>query len=712
MSESQALAPLVRTDDRGGAGRLDSAELDAIKAELRHIVTRASTTIVQRRRMAEEVRFCRWKGQAPDGRKHREYLREEAFPFEGASDVCVRLADMLVRENKRIALTALKNMALRGLDTTGDGLAGKVTTLAEWLIKNKLTASWHDEWDLFLEYALSDSPGVAAMGMFWEQRSSLVERTITADSLAAAMQADAVFVQALLFDPAREADALAALALLAPGADASALRRALDDLRSGQPAKLTVPEVADSRPYPMALRLFQDVFIPENTTRFDRPRFVFLREWLSEVELAERVNAEGYDKDAVEEALEHEGVSSLPLLASQERLSVVRPGWKGHADPDHYRGLYEVITAYYRAVNKDGVPALYTVVLHGAVDRPLRDRELCAYAHGKYPFSFYAFERVAGRAWESRGIPELVASDQYTIKLHADAINDNAMIATLPPVKKPANRPDFRVLLEPLGEIDEMRPGEVSFMTPPQYPATAAKAAADALLRVSSYFGRPVEGVSPQLVVSHAQGVVDRFLPAVAEAIHQMIANALQFMSADELDRVCPGLGEYAGADPRELRGRYDFTVSFDARTLDIEWLNTLGDLFGKYVLAWDTLSTVERDKAVRWFAGKLDSDTLAFIRPAESAALDELKDEDANFAFIAAGGEPPMMEEGQNFSARYARLNENVMKNPESVHGWPDKNRAVLQARLEHLKFMGEQQTVNAQTGRVGAKPALEQDA
>ena len=707
--ESDSPSPLAVTGDKGGSARLADGDLDTIKAELRHLVARAGISVASRRRLAEEVRFCRWAGQSADGRKHRADLRREAFPFEGASDATVRLADMLVKENKRIALTALKNMALRGVDASGDGLAGHLSRLADWLIKNKLTATWADEWELFLEYALADSPAVAAMGMFWEQRMTLSEKSVSAESLTALTGADALFIQAVLFDPAREPDALALLATAFPGADAASMRRALAALRAGDSATLTVPEVAENRPYPMALRFMQDVFVPENTSRWDRPRYVFHREWLSEVELRERIHAQGYDPDAVEEVLDHEGATVLPVTADRNRLSAIRPGWTGLTDTDAYRGLFEVITVYYRAVNDAGVPALYTVVMHGALDKPVRERELVGFSHGKFPFSFFAYERLTGRAWESRGIPELVATDQYTIKLHVDAINDNAQIATLPPVKRPSNRPDLRVMLEPLGEIDENRPGEVSFMTPPQYPATAAKASEDALLRVSSYFGRPINGVSPQLVIGYSQALVDRFLPAVAESIHQMIALALQYMPADELERIVPGLGAYAGMDPRDLRGRYDFTVSFDARTLDIEWLKTLGDLFGKYVLQWDTLSTVERDKAVRWFAGKLDADTLQFIRSADSAAADELKDEDANFAFIAAGGEPPMLESGQNFAARFDRLNSNVMKNPEAVAAWPEKSRAVLAARLDHLKFMAEQHTVNAQTGRLGAKPVLE---
>lgn len=702
-------SPLVRTGDKGGDGKLKDGQLDKFKAELRHIVTRAGSSVVSRRRAAEAVRFCRWEGQSADGRKHKDNLKEEAFPWEGASDAVIRLADMVVNENKRIGLTAIRNFGLRGVDAASDGTAGRMTRLANWLIKNRLTQTWHDEWERVLEHGIADSPAVAAMGVFWEQRTMLVDRTITIEDVVGVVQGDVARAQALIYDPTAEADALALLAVLLPGADAGALKKALAALATEGSASVTVPELVASVPCIQAMRYMDDVFNPENTTRFDAARMNFHREWLSEVQLEERVLNQGYDAKAVKQVLEHEGRTFLPLIADRTRLASVNATWRGVVDAEAYRGLYEIITAYYYAVNNEGIPALYTVVFHGSVDTPVRERELCPYAHGKYPFAFYTYERISARAWESRGIPELVSTDQFTIKLHTDAINDNATIASNPPVKRPENREDFRLIIQPFGEVFENRPGEISYMTGPAYPATAQNAAKDALARVSSYFGRPVEGVTPQQVVGYAQGFVDRFLPTVAEVIHQLVANACQFMSAEELERIVPGLGAYAGMDPRELRGRYDFIVSFDARTLDIEWLKTLGELFGKYVLAWDTLSTVDRGKAVSWFAAKLDSDTLDFIRPSETAAIDELKDEDANFAFIAAGGEPPMVDSGQNFAARAQRLEMNVMKNPESVASWPPKNREVLQARLEHLHFMAEQQE-NADIGRKGAEPVLGQ--
>ena len=48
----------------------------------------------------DDMRLCRWEGQTEDGKKHSDYRQDQdpAMPFEGASDVRVRLADKLINE--------------------------------------------------------------------------------------------------------------------------------------------------------------------------------------------------------------------------------------------------------------------------------------------------------------------------------------------------------------------------------------------------------------------------------------------------------------------------------------------------------------------------------------------------------------------------------------------------------------------------------------
>ena len=48
----------------------------------------------------DDIRLARWDGQSDDGKKHSANLSEgeQAFPFEGASDVRCRLVDQTINE--------------------------------------------------------------------------------------------------------------------------------------------------------------------------------------------------------------------------------------------------------------------------------------------------------------------------------------------------------------------------------------------------------------------------------------------------------------------------------------------------------------------------------------------------------------------------------------------------------------------------------------
>ena len=93
--------------------------------------------------------------------------------------------------------------------------------------------------------------------------------------------------------------------------------------------------------------------------------------------------------------------------------------------------------------------------------------------------------------------------------------------------------------------------------------------------------------------------------------------------------------------------------------------------------------------------------------RPVETANQSEIDDETVNFAKIASGVEPPMMEDGQNYALRRQTLLDIGQKNPEAFRALTPQSWAILEARLKHFDGMLEQQK-NAVIGRTMAAPAL----
>jgi hypothetical protein len=67
-------------------------------------------------------------------------------------------------------------------------------------------------------------------------------------------------------------------------------------------------------------------------------------------------------------------------------------------------------------------------------------------------------------------VAELAATDQQAMKLLTDSFNDNVSLSTLPNIKVPSRRTKMQVVIGPLKIIKEDRPGDVSWMQPPQYP--------------------------------------------------------------------------------------------------------------------------------------------------------------------------------------------------------------------------------------------------
>lgn len=700
------------TGDAGGGASVSEEDLKLLKSEMQEVVGSEAFDVLRRRRMAEDTLLCRWAGQSDDGRKWAELLGSEALPFEGASDARIRMADRVARAHRRLLLTALARMSVAA---TGDDAsqAARMESLLRWLVKNRMSGVWRREWSRMIQWMLTDSPAVGVMGVYWERKRALVEKVLDLRALTEreAELSGAVAEQVvgpvteLIFRGA-EAEAVDWVMSLYVGVRKESARKFLRAIRLNPDvgASLVVTEVTENRPIVCAHRLFEDVFFPLNTQDLQRARAIFRREWLSETELIEREGTMGYDPEWIAEVRKHEGASTLTLT---DRSTMGSEALAAGRTVNLRRGLYEVITAYYRAVNDDGVPAIYMVTLHGSVDFAAKDREILSYAHGKYPFVAFPRETLGDLLVDARGIPELAMTDQRALKQLHDMVNDHAQLTTVPPMTVSANRPDFKLAIAPLGKLREYRQGELKYLPPPAYPATNDSQRRDIEKRTNEYFGIPAEGVSQEDVSEERQVIVDDFLDGAAEVVMQMLQLAQQYLSDEEVARVSGEDGTPIAQTTEAIRGRFDMEVSFDARTLNLEWLQATGDMWLKFIVNIDKEGVVDTSGWARAFAGQINPWFAKYVRPAESAARSESDDEDANFAKISAGVEPPMLTKGQNFRLRLNRLTQIVERNPGSMNQMGPVERQILDARFKHLEGQVQQEK-NAQTGRLMAEPVL----
>jgi len=431
-----------------------------------------------------------------------------------------------------------------------------------------------------------------------------------------------------------------------------------------------------------------------------------VREWFTEAELREMDAKGDFKPGFLTEVLKHEGESGWQHLGHYDingdySESIITRDW----DKNRQRGQFELITAFFRSSNKLGIPGIYSVQYHCEVEKPGTDMELFDSPNNKYPFFANPREILTDKLWDTRGISELSMTEQASIKQLHDSFMDHVQLTTVPPFEAPASRPKMALLFRPLGIIKTNRPGEIKPIEMGKYPIGNDKADERIEVRLARYFGRMASTNTPDWVRLYQQNLIDGFFVHVAEMVRYGLALAWEYLPDETLARV---LGHPMQRDMSQID--YDVQISFEAGMLNLDFLKSVGEMITNYALQWDTASTIQRDKLVRWFFSAL-SPTLAqeLLVPVETANAKEVEDEQRIFALIAAGVEPPMMTNGQNWALRLQTEMQIGEKNPEAWEKLTPKSREILEARLKHLQGQ-VQQLQNAQTGRTMAEPALAQ--
>jgi hypothetical protein len=682
-------------------------DVKALGEHLKSLITEHGD-IYDRRTVAQDLRQCRWDGQSADGRKHREDLGHEPFPFEGATDSRVRLTDTIIGEKKAMLVeTALKAMPeVAGMESRDMELAARMRTLFLYLRDNKLPGQLRRELTLAAEYMLADDPGVAVMGVWWHKVTAHKREELSLPMIQARItagmdeqQAGQVMsnVQALIFDPTLEQQALDALTSLYPHATKAQVSRALKALRTGSSAVMPAPYVRESSPRIVAYRLWEDIFFPiENTDPETWEKF-FLREEYTAVELREKVNSEGWDADWVEEVISKAKGKSYVLGAQH--------GYGG-ASVTGTRDIYEVWRALVRAVDEQGVPEIYMTVFMPDIADTWALHAPLGYEHGRMPVVVFSREIMSRSAKDSRGITELVGVHQNEIKVHRDTRGDNAQLSTAPAMKVHMRRAGARLVIAPNAQIPVQRSDDLEYMQLPQYPAASVEMERAVKQEADELTARRTPTTDPVRVEMVSQFEVNSFLDAVRDVWRQMLQLCQQFMEPSTFTRVVGGQQQSYQMSPDDIRGQFDLRLSFDVRDTNIEFLTTKLDYFAK-IASLDRSGALDTAGIVREGMRALDPSMAELVvRDQGSVTKQEIKDEQTNAMMMLAGIEPEMQEGGQNFALRAQTLQQTIQQSPV-LQSALQQNQAfagLVERRMKHFGFM-QQQQANAQTGRVGVQ-------
>lgn len=689
---------------------LQTPNLEAIREALEKAIT-DSASLVEQQEKDFETRLCLWNGQSEDGRKWREKLGKEASPWEGASDMRIREADALINEQVDILKNAWNNATLQSYAVRADSLpaSANVNILLNWLIKVHLKEKIRPEVDLYCQWR--QGYGMAVMGVFWDQERRLEMDELDLEALAAKMaeqdpgaaQQMLLELQSLLGDPLREEEALDNLRSLGDGISRAAAKEMRDALILTGKCEFPRVSVVKSLPMWQALRPFVDVFFPVNTHDLQKAPWVAMAEWVSESELRDRIETDGYDPDWVVAAIEQKGQKASHLLGQWFTDSSQRLRKSGlNEDTD----LIQIFHVYYKGIEtRTQAPVLMCTVMHYDVPDLVGKHQMAGYAHGKYPFVAGVRERISRALVDSRSVAEIAGPVQAAIKAQFDSRTDATSIANIPPLITPLYRANTRMEFGPGCQHSERKSGELRWMpVPTGQLGSSIEIENAALAHLDRYFGRYSATVPPTVSQVRSANLVEDFLGEMRECAKQTVQLAQQYLPEFVIERVTGGKRIPFRISRADIQGEFDISFSYDPRNMDMELAQQKLKLVTE-ILALDSFGITDRAKLVSKAMGWIDPQLAEeLVGDPAAAAQDEVEDEKKNFALIMAGVEPPMKESGQNHKLRLDTIQALMQQNPIAAQEMESREdrAALLENRVKHLQFMVQQQQ-NAQTGRVG---------
>ena len=694
-------------------GQDEDISIKELEMELRTAVD-DSAGFLNRCADAYDTRYCLWAGQTSDGRKRRNALGVEPFPWEGASDTRIRIADEVINDNVILMRSALSRAKIQAVpvESNDSNAAAAMTTFLNHLMVNTLSELMRIEIPLLLNY--QESYGHSILAVTWDQEVRMQQVPLRMEDMVKEIQAglqkgdpqsqEAAVMLDAIADESREDEVVQYFMQTYTSLKLRRARKVVEELRTTGQSEVPVPQLTKNTPCWTALRPFRDVFYPANTSSLATARWIAWREVLSPGDLRARILINDYDEEAVREAIEkRQGTSVLDDVRydlGDSKVKII----------DEMKGMIEVFCLYRRVTDEDGFTTIRCSEFTPGCAEKYKEDEEQTYAHREYPFVEFVSRRTERILIENRGTTELVATQQTEVKTQRDYRSDRSSISILPPVKVSASRPNFKLTFGPASQIPVRKSDDVEWMVAPRPDADTVQIEEQVKLDVNNFFGRWAEGVHPTRQALYSQALTDDFLGAMRKVSQQTVMLCRQYLSNEEFARIT-GVPIPFAIDEFAPPQQFDIMIDFNASDLNFELTLAKLKTVNEVILPADTLGVIDRAKYVQWGMRAVDP-TLAedIVIPQQQAANAEIEDEQVQFAKLFAGTEPEMKPGGQNFALRLQTLQTIMQRNPnvQQRYAVDEVFRAMMDARVKHFQFQ-LQQVQNAQIGRMGAAPGLD---
>lgn len=665
----------------------------------------------------DDMRFCRWEGQSDDGKKYSDFRGNgnPAMPFEGASDVRIRLIDRVINEVVALCVNTWKASKIRVTgNTTEDGaLAAACTTLLQHVIGGRLKIDSLREAKLLANYA--NTYGWSAMFVGWEQEVGKREQKITMTQIEevcmAALQQDPQSIIGQLPQYIREESskdlAIGLLQLAVDNLDEAELGRMVDELRMNGETKTFIEQVTRNLPVITALKPYDEICFPPETIELQKARVIFRRVYMTEVEVRSMIKTEGWDEEYIETAVNTAGKTAWyndPNITPPVML----------LDNRQYRNnnLIEVVYAYTKQIDETGTPCIYyTVFTPQSNSSGYFVHNKLSYAHGQYPFIPYRKEFIRKSINQSRGIPEILMTEQAEMKAQHDALRDRTSIETFPPILV-KRRGQGITKIGPAVQVPIMSPDDFRFMEPPKgTPNLAMSIIQQVEKNAAVYFGIPNELVPQTTTQIIQQSIVDDWLTVWAEVYTHVLQLCLQYMPAEELERIT---SISLPQNITDIASQFDFEVKFDVRDLDNEYVMKKLQAINQFVLPMDSGGAIDRNKLVAKLVEAISPDIAKDIIIDQTTASQKMyRDVQTDIALMLMGIEAQYTENDPTAPSKLQYAQDIIQKNPKAQQALQGDQffQALFQNYAKNLQ-MSIQQQQNAQIGRTGVTPVSDQFA
>ena len=654
----------------------------------------------------DNIRFCRWSGQTDDGKKWSKWREEgnPAWPFEGASDVRLRLVDSTCNELSALLVTAFQRSDIKAQASNLQdlGLSNVAYTLMQWVRDNKMANELRKEAELAAQYALQY--GWTAFYVGWEQHISKRPQSISLEQIMGlAQQAGSEQLAQLPILIMEQPDVAASIVQAALGIDLSECKRMVKELAETGETSYDEEYVSRNLPTVQALKPWDEIIFPPETADLQRSRVIFRRTWMSEVELREKITTDGWNPDWVERALQQIGKSStlynINLLPTTTMLVY---------NGVNYNNMVEVVYAYQKSLDGKAPCIYYTVFCPQAASNRREDDaswaiyEKLDYAHGEYPFVEFRREQLRRAIADSRGIPELAMTDQDEIKAQHDSIRDYTAFATLPPIK----------VVKRIGAINKVGPGvqlpvtqrdDYTWMEPPaREPNTAFNLIKAVEMRHCAYFGVSHELVNPVRTQTLQQLLVNNWLMSWRGVFRQVFALCAQFLSPEEIAAITGGM--QIPQNLASIHNEFDINIRFDVQDMNpdfiqkkIQFLQTISQMDAGGAIDKNALTKMMLQAVAPEVANQL------IVNQAQ-ASQQMYKDVQSDIANMLLGNEAIYAENDPAAQTKMQFVQDIMSKNPKAQAALQqDENfKALFENYVKNIQ-MSLMQQQNAQIGRLG---------